>query len=82
LRPTCIRIKSHFDTTATYKINRMDLSKEAFDLEKVSDQLYIMLPGETEYQLLTEDLHLQMMKHQFRFQYHTKPVNTLIVSEF
>jgi len=65
--PIFIRIKSHFDTTATFKIKKVDLGKEAFDLEKVSDPLYIMLPGESEYQLLTEDIHRQMMENQFRF---------------
>jgi hypothetical protein len=65
--PIFIRIKSHFDTTATFKIKKVDLGKDAFDLEKVSDPIYIMLPGESEYQLLTEDIHRQMMENQFAF---------------
>jgi citronellyl-CoA synthetase len=65
--PIFIRIKSHFDTTATYKIRKVDLSKEAFDLDKVSDLLYIMLSHETEYQLLTADIYQQVMEKQFRF---------------
>ena len=40
------------DTTGTFKMVKGDLRKEAYDLEQVTDALYVMLPGGTTYQKL------------------------------
>jgi len=51
-RPVFLRILSEMDTTGTFKMVKGDLRKEAYDLEQVTDALYVMLPGATTYQPL------------------------------
>jgi citronellyl-CoA synthetase len=53
-RPVFLRILPEMDTTGTFKMVKGDLRKEAYDLAKVSDRLYVMLPKATVYQLLDE----------------------------
>lgn len=51
-RPVFLRIQPELDTTGTFKMVKGDLRKEAYDLERVSDALYVMKPGSKEYQPL------------------------------
>jgi len=51
-RPVFLRIQPEMDTTGTFKMVKGDLRKEAYDLDKVSDPLYIMKPRSTHYEPL------------------------------
>ena len=65
--PALIRFKSEFDMTETMKLKKADLKKEGFDLNQVSDPLYVCLPGTQSYTPLTEEIFRDIMKGDYRF---------------
>ncbi len=65
--PIFVRIKTEFETTATYKIKKTDLKSEGFNPETVSDPLYVMLPGETDYHPLTHEIYREILAGNYRF---------------
>lgn len=48
-RPVFLRIQRDLDTTGTFKLVKGELRKQAYDLELVEDELYVMKPGSSEY---------------------------------
>jgi citronellyl-CoA synthetase len=54
-RPVFLRILPEMDTTGTFKMVKGDLRKEAYDPDQVSDALYVMKPGSTEYEPLDRE---------------------------
>jgi citronellyl-CoA synthetase len=65
--PIFVRIKTAFETTATHKIKKTALKAEGFDPQVISDPLYLMRPGETEYTRLTRDVHQGILDGRYRF---------------
>jgi citronellyl-CoA synthetase len=51
-RPVFLRIQSEMDTTGTFKMVKGDLRKQGYDLEQVSDPVYVMKPGSERYEPL------------------------------
>ncbi len=51
-RPVFLRIQSEIDTTGTFKMVKGELRKEGYDLEQVSDALYVMMPHSKVYEPL------------------------------
>ncbi len=65
--PKFIRFKAELEITPTFKIKKTGLKEEGFDLEKVSDPLVVLLPGENNYKPLTRDIYQGICDGQFRF---------------
>jgi len=65
--PKFIRFKDKFETTGTHKIKKTRLREEAFDPVKVSDPLYVLLPGSEEYVPLTTALYDEILDGTYRF---------------
>ena len=65
--PLFIRIKTHFETTATFKIKKTDLKTEGFDPQKATDPLYVLLPGTSAYQPLTRDIYDDIVAGKYKF---------------
>jgi len=65
--PIFLRFKSKLSTTATFKLKKIDLKKEGFDIENLDDPLYIMLPGESEYVPLTKEIYENMQNGEYLF---------------
>lgn len=65
--PKFIRFKDKFETTGTHKIKKTRLRKEAFDPVKVSDPLYVLLPGSEDYVPLTTALYDEIVDGTYRF---------------
>ncbi len=65
--PIFLRFKSILATTATFKLKKVKLKEEGFDLEKVEDPLYIMLPHKSEYVPLTEEIYENIQNGQYKF---------------
>ncbi|MCP4754867.1 MAG: long-chain-acyl-CoA synthetase [Proteobacteria bacterium] len=65
--PKFLRFKTVFETTGTHKIKKTTLRDEAFDLQRVDDPLYVMLPNKTEYEPLTEELYQGILNGAHRF---------------
>lgn len=54
-RPVFIRLQNDFDLTGTFKLVKGNLKKEAYELDAVSDPLYVMKPGSDRYEALTAE---------------------------
>ncbi len=55
--PIFLRIKSTLLTTSTFKVKKILLKKEGFDIGSINDALYVMLPHESNYVPLTKQIH-------------------------
>ena len=55
--PIFIRLISAHETTATFKIRKVDLKQQGFDPRTIRDPLYILLDKQKSYEPMTEALH-------------------------
>ena len=51
-RPVFLRIQRELDTTGTFKLVKGELRSQAYDPEQVTDALYVMKPGASQYEAL------------------------------
>ncbi|MBM7334126.1 long-chain-acyl-CoA synthetase [Alloalcanivorax marinus] len=66
--PVFLRITDHgVETTGTFKHQKNKLKEEKYDLEKVDDPVYVLLPGESAYQPLTPEIQQGIDGGQYRF---------------
>lgn len=65
--PIFLRVKTQFDTTVTYKIKKTDLKSEGFSPELIKDPLYVLLPGGSEYELLSPSLYQEILNGNYKF---------------
>lgn len=65
--PKLVRIQKDFEYTPTHKIKKVNLKMEGFDINKVKDPLFVLLPGESEYQPLTRDIYVKIMAGEYKF---------------
>ena len=54
-RPVFLRIQTDIDVTGTFKMVKGDLRKDGYDLERVTDALYVLKPGSAIYERLEPD---------------------------
>jgi len=64
--PKFLRLNANLECTATHKITKVALKKEGFDLDLVNDALYVLLPGEVEYQPLTKEIYQNILEGEYR----------------
>jgi citronellyl-CoA synthetase len=65
--PKFMRLNTELECTPTHKIKKVDLKKEGFDPGAVSDSVYVLLPGESQFTPLTDDLFAEIQQGQYRF---------------
>ncbi|MFW9880786.1 MAG: AMP-binding protein [Candidatus Thorarchaeota archaeon] len=65
--PLFVRFLSELSTTNTYKIPKSDMKKVGFNIRKTEDPIYVLLPNTSEYTLLTEEIHSNIMNEKYRF---------------
>ncbi|ASK34218.1 long-chain-acyl-CoA synthetase [Alcanivorax sp. N3-2A] len=66
--PVFLRITDHgMETTGTFKHQKNKLKEQKYDLNQVSDPVYVLLPGEDCYQRLTPDIQNGIDGGQYRF---------------
>ena len=65
--PIFLRFKSKLAITITFKLKKVKLKKEAFDFENIEDPLYVMLPYESEFMLLTKDIYENIQNRKYKF---------------
>jgi citronellyl-CoA synthetase len=56
-RPVFLRIQREMDTTGTFKMVKGELRKAGYDLERVSDPIYVLKPRSDTYELLDKEYH-------------------------
>ena len=60
-QPVFVRVQPEATTTGTFKLLKGDLRKQAFNLDLVTDELYVMPPRVKQYQKLERDLYEKIM---------------------
>ncbi len=65
--PMFLRIREKMDTTGTFKHKKSDLKEESYDLTKVKDAVYVLLPGEKQYTQLTPEMQNGINQGEYRF---------------
>jgi citronellyl-CoA synthetase len=65
--PVFLRIREQMETTGTFKHKKTDLKEESYDLSKVNDSVYVLLPGATEYVQLTPEIQTNIDNGEYRF---------------
>lgn len=65
--PVFIRVKTSMDTTGTFKYKKTDLKKEAYDITKTEEPIYIALPGNNEFVPITPVIIENINKGTYRF---------------
>lgn len=65
-RPLFLRCVKQLDMTGTYKFKKVDLQKEGFDLDKVSDAMYFLDIKQSKFLPLTRDLYSTIVNGNLR----------------
>jgi citronellyl-CoA synthetase len=65
--PVFLRISTKMETTGTFKYKKTDLKKAGFDHAKVTDPVWVCLPGSSCYQPLTGGLQVEIESNKHRF---------------
>ncbi len=65
--PKFVRLNKNLECTPTHKIKKVELKKDGFDPARINDSLYVLLPGETEYQPLTKEIYQNILDEKYKF---------------
>ena len=65
--PIFLRFKSKLSTTATFKFKKVKLKREGFDIKKINEPLYVILPGQSEYIPLTTEIYDNIQNQKYKF---------------
>jgi len=65
--PKFIRFLCELSTTSTFKIKKSKMKEEAYNIEKIEDQIYILLPGTKKYVPLSNIIYENIEKGEYRF---------------
>jgi citronellyl-CoA synthetase len=65
--PRFLRFKMAFDTTGTHKIKKTVLRDEGFDIGRVADPIYVLLPESDRYVPLTAGIYGDIVEGKYKF---------------
>jgi citronellyl-CoA synthetase len=65
--PVFLRVSQKMETTGTFKYKKTDLKKAGFDLAQVKDPVWVCLPNDGVYQLMSEALQHKIEQGEFRY---------------
>jgi acyl-CoA synthetase (AMP-forming)/AMP-acid ligase II len=65
--PKFLRLNKDLEYTPTHKIKKVALKKDGFDPGRINDALYVLLPGASEYQPLTQEIYQHILDGKYRF---------------
>lgn len=65
--PFFLRFTKQLDFTSTEKVKKRHLKDEGFNIHKVKDPIYILLPGKAEYEPLTEEIYAKIQSDKYKF---------------
>ena len=66
-RPIFLRLLSELPTTSTHKLQKNDLREQAFHINQVTDELYVLHPEAKGYTRLDSDYYDQIMRREVAF---------------
>ncbi|MDZ7685499.1 MAG: hypothetical protein U5O39_11260 [Gammaproteobacteria bacterium] len=59
-RPVFVRVQRELHVTGTFKLVKGDLRKEGYNIDEVSDPIYVMKPGSATDQRLDQDFYQKL----------------------
>ena len=65
--PIFLRFTECLDFTSTEKLKKRYLRDEGFDLHRVKDPIYVLLPGRAEYEPLSEEIFANIQNGKYKF---------------
>ncbi|MFW9880509.1 MAG: AMP-binding protein, partial [Candidatus Thorarchaeota archaeon] len=65
--PKFIRFCPELDTTATLKIQKGGLKREGYDITKTTDPIYVLLPNNSDFTLLTKEIYTKILDTGYNF---------------
>ena len=65
--PVFLRIQQKVEITGTFKHQKNKLKAQAFNLTEVDDQIFVLLPGENTYSILTSEVFQNIQEYKYRF---------------
>ena len=65
--PLIIRIKKNLEVTATHKIKKGGLKEEGYNIERINDPIYILLPKSKEYVPMTNEIYKGISEGKYAF---------------
>ncbi len=65
--PLFVRVTDAIEHTASLKLKKRALRDEGFDIERIADPVYVLLPGTNEYQRLTPATKRGIEEGKYRF---------------
>jgi citronellyl-CoA synthetase len=65
--PKFVRFLCELSTTSTFKIKKSKMKEEGFDIKKMTDPIYILLPDSKEFTPLSEIIYKDIGKGKYRF---------------
>jgi fatty-acyl-CoA synthase/citronellyl-CoA synthetase len=65
--PIFIRFKLDLSTTSTFKLKKTILRKECYDIDLLEENVYLILPGESEYTPLTKEIYDNIQSTKYKF---------------
>ena len=65
--PVFLRLQQQMETTGTFKYSKNKLKEESFNPELAKDDLYVLLPNETQYRLITPEIYTNIQESKYRF---------------
>jgi len=65
--PKFVRLSKKLECTPTHKIKKGELKKDGFAPGRINDPLYVLLPGESNYRLLTQEIYGNIMAGEYKF---------------
>jgi acyl-CoA synthetase (AMP-forming)/AMP-acid ligase II len=65
--PIFLRLKSELTTTATFKLKKVKLKKEGFEIEITDDPMYVISPDKLEYTPLVKEIYENIQNQNYDF---------------
>jgi citronellyl-CoA synthetase len=65
--PIFVRVQNELELMGTLKLRKINLRKQGYDINKIKDPIYILLPGNSDYTLLTDKIYSDILNKNYRF---------------
>ncbi len=65
--PVFLRIQKQMQTTGTFKYQKNTLKTQGFDLKQCDEKILVLLPNQSAYCELTQEIYDNIQQYQYRF---------------
>ncbi|MFW9895631.1 MAG: long-chain-acyl-CoA synthetase, partial [Candidatus Thorarchaeota archaeon] len=65
--PKFLRFTEKFDFTATHKLQKIRLKKEGYNIDEITDEVFVLLPNNSEYIPLTKEIYQGIVEGRYQF---------------